>query len=104
MPVENLGDGEFAGANDGNIPVNIYLLPAQDEEGAYVSGFWELRADLFMPRKGLVEGFYRARSTDPEELQALVQNHVVPLYKTALGKLIGIAMGTETRLYYWGDS
>lgn len=100
MAVEEVGQCKFKSADDANIPVNIFLTEEKDENG---NSFWKLTGDLFMPRKGFMEGAFEARSNDPAELRALVQGHVLPLYKTALGKLVALISGDTNSFYYWGS-
>lgn len=85
----------FAEADDANIPVDIWL----ELDGER----WVLRASNYMPRKGYVhDGAYRAEADTREELVALLEQHVLPLYRTAVSQLEDVCRTSgEGHLYYW---
>ena len=99
--IENSGELSIDLADDANVPVNIFI--SEVEEGDYHEDDqpeWAthvLNADNFMPRKERVaHGTYLVFADNEEELRALVQKHVVPLYEQALERL-----KTHSTLYYW---
>ena len=101
---ENIGEIPIDGADDANIPVDIWLSktgPGGGEDGDDWDGEWHLYADNYMPRKGCLsgEGIYHATSRDRAVLVKLVQDYWLPLYKKAVHKLSNFEV--ETRLYYW---
>ena len=101
--VEEKGEIPFSGANDLNIPVNIWLLETKGEDGKK-DGTWTLRANNFLPRKDRVEtDMYEAVSEKREELVDLIKKHILPLYETAVKKLQAVCNGTGNELYFWGD-
>lgn len=89
---DDVGNVSIDEANEMNVPVNIWILEAEDEPGV-----WELSAANYMPRKNMIQSeVYLVKSNKKETLEALVQKHIVPLYEIALSKL-----KTESSLYYW---
>jgi hypothetical protein len=91
MDYEDSGDFPIDGANDMNVPVNIFL--SKDEK----TGEWSLTADNFMPRRAMVtDGAYRVTSKSKEVLEKLVDKHITPLYEIALNNL-----RTKKSNYYW---
>lgn len=107
MTITELGDCSFSGAGDANIPVDLWLRPpghedTEDEDGD-TDDKWVLTAGNYQPRKARVtaEGTFRAAADTREELVGLVQEHVVPLYETALTVLKQIVAGEADHLYYW---
>jgi hypothetical protein len=95
--VENIGEIPIHECDDANIPVNIFITPPDEDDKK-----WHLRADNFMPRKCTgSEGAYQVASDTREELVALVEKYIVPLYSTAFNQLANIVKGTANDLYYW---
>lgn len=94
MAIEERGECSFSGADDANIPVDIWLC---NEDGA-----WKLTASNYMPRKGrIATEVYEATAPTREELAILVRERIVPLYRNALAALQAIGDGTLDHLYYW---
>jgi hypothetical protein len=81
-------------ADDMNVPVCIFISEPCESETA-----WTLSANNYMPRRNFIaEGMYEYHSDSKEELLALVQKYIVPLYETALRRL-----KTDGNLYYWQE-
>lgn len=101
---EDLGEIPIDSANDANIPVSIWLVPAEDDDGERIDGLWELRADNYMPRKSTVsQDQYRAQAKDRAVLVGLVHKHWLPLYQTAIEALTKLEPDEDgvASLYYW---
>lgn len=91
---------DFRRADDANVPVDIWLLPP-DEDCAR----WTLKAANYMPRKGhLHPDGYEQTADTREELAALVAAHVLPLYRIAVAQIEAIAAGDADHLYYWQEA
>jgi len=89
--IESHGELEIEDANDMNVPVNSFLTYNETDKK------WEWNASNFMPRKGwCTEDAYSIKADTKEELIALVQEKVVPLYEAALNNL-----KTHGANYYW---
>ena len=108
---EDLGEIPIEGANDANIPVDIWLkkIKEDDDEGdRQHAGMWRLTADNYMPRKSRLsgEGSYKAIAEERETLVELIHKHWLPLYKTAV-EILTEMKPNETHdngtacLYYW---
>lgn len=107
---EDQGDISIEGADDANVPVDIWLTQIADDaedEDRGRRGWWRLRANNYMPRKGYLGGehSYLAISKDREVLAALVRVHWLPLYQTAVKVLTEMKPNEEGTacLYYWQD-
>jgi len=114
-----IGEMNWNGANEANIPVDIWLskYPSEEPESDefnYDGKIYNycLKAANYMPRKDrIAEEAYIALSDDLEELQNVIKNKVLPLYKTAVNVLEHMATlknFKETKyglvafsLYYW---
>lgn len=110
MAWKNVSDLSIEGANDANVPVDIWIKQVtkdNKDEYLYVQvGSWVLNASNYMPRRArLSEGGdgYLVEADTREELVELLKKHVLPLYKNALAKLEGMITGTCTHLYYWDE-
>lgn len=87
----------FDSADDANVPVDVWLMAPEAGEDE-----WELRAANYMPRKDRVQPeAYITRSTSKEELQSIVRDKILPLYRIAVAKLEAITTGDDDHLYYW---
>jgi hypothetical protein len=96
--IQELADRmSFDSADDANIPVDIWLH-APDEE----CPSWRLLAANYMPRKGCLHPHgYEVRADNREELNAIVRDKILPLYRVATAQLEAIANGEADHLYYW---
>ena len=94
-------------ADDMNIPVNIWLIRIdeveEDSPAGVESGWWELVAGCYMPRKcRVMDEHFRFYAADRETLAQLVVEQWVPLYEAALTKLKAFGTSTgESDLYFW---
>jgi hypothetical protein len=97
-------------ANDMNIPIDIWLSRIASDEGEedqelIKQGFiWRLRAASYQPRKDRIwTEAYEYIASDRAELSALVEKHILPLYKIALSKVEAMTKPSEDDLdlYYW---
>ena len=95
------GDLSFDRADDANIPVDIWLTQTINGDGD-----WELSAANYMPRRQrIVPDAYYARSSDREDLNRIIRNKIIPLYKAALLQLEKmLEEPTAGNLYYWSNS
>lgn len=99
--IESLGECDVDCMDDANIPVDIWFKSPDCEFNDHDSK-WTLTAGNYMPRKGRVsEGAYCFVADTQEELSALVEEHVIPLYLIAINILQQMAAGKPTNLYYW---
>jgi hypothetical protein len=117
--IESVGELDFLGSNNANIPIDIWLFsPKQNKEneteydGSQDDGseLWLLTADNYMPRKARLGGerSYKVWGT-AEELRGLIKTYVLPLYETAVKYLQGMIEGKVGAdgepvfhgLYYW---
>lgn len=90
--IKSVGEMSLTEANDMNVPVGIFICEPEDGETA-----WTLMADNYWPRKSRVNPQqYEYHADTREELMALVQQYIVPLYECALSRL-----KTVGDLYYW---
>lgn len=111
MSITELGECSFSEANQGNIPVDLWLRPPghedteEEDEDGDLRDKWVLVAANYLPRKACVgrEGTFRAAADTREELVGLIQEHVVPLYETALKVLKQMVAGEADNLYYWQE-
>jgi hypothetical protein len=92
-------------ANEMNIPVNLRIAPPKGTKGKKEyectdSTKWELTACNFCPRLAddgrSGAGKYGIEADTKEDLLAVIQKHVVPLYETALNNI-----KTTGENYYW---
>lgn len=103
----------FEEADCSNIPVDIWLTTSEPNDTIYnengdevIIPKYKLKASNYIPRKACVgENVFVAYSDNLKELQQLLKDHVIPLYKDALNKLEYISNTNEvndnTNLYYW---
>lgn len=109
MAIHSAGEVELEEHDDANIPCNLFISEldeedaqsAKDEHELDFIPKWELRFDLFMPRKGLMDsaGTYFAETR--EELQQLVKEKILPSYKIAFDAITAMAEGKRDDFYYW---
>lgn len=94
MSTEDLGEIPITGCDEANIPVCCFLhAPGESDEHP---DKWSWTASNYMPRRGhLMSDAYKLVSDSRVEILALIQMHVVPLYRIALEE---VATGN---LYYW---
>lgn len=81
---------KFTEADSRNIPVDIMLL--------FVKKHWELTANNYMPRKNRLEERAFCATGTREELQKLVENHVLPLYQEVVQQVQNICDGKAVSL------
>ena len=99
--VEKVTELSFDDVDNANIPVNIWLVEEEDDDGKK-TGYYELSAGDYMPRKErVVEGLFKVRSKDIRALRKIVKEKIIPLYQTALVQLEAVASGKSDNLYYW---
>lgn len=104
--VEEYGECEFSGADDGNIPVSIFLCEIKDgkDESENPDHKWRLTADNYMPRKGRADdSAYVATAPVREALVEVIRKYIFPLYQTAIANLEAMIAGTNDSLYYWSE-
>ena len=100
--LDETGECTFDGADDANIPVNIFISTPEDNEDTEDAGKWSIKADNFMPGKaGIGQSTYQATADSREELIELVTKYVLPLYTTALQQLNNVIQGKANSFYYW---
>ncbi len=101
--IANVGEMSLTSLDSANVPVDIWLTKREDwHEWEDDTHKWQLSCGVYMPRKGQVwDSAVMYRSAHREELAALLNRHIIPLYQTALAKLTGIVDGHEEDLYYW---
>lgn len=114
---KDIGDIEFAEADDANVPVDIWLYKITDEhtepdngDGFVVEpedvGKFMLYADNYMPRKERLCGqaIFQAVCDTEADVKEIIEKFIKPLYQTALKVLDAISTGdTKSHLYYWKE-
>jgi len=97
------GDCSFDSADDANIPVDVWLSLTEDDDSFKNEGKWRLHASNYMPRRARVDdSAYCVYSDNKEELDAIIREKILPLYKRAMNLLEGMCSSTEGgSLYYW---
>jgi len=105
--VETIGDCNVDCIDDANIPVDIWLLQADNKDVAdkyrCKIGQWVLHANNYMPRTGECSGTYIFVSDNKDELLEIIKTKIIPLYQTALNILNDMVVGKSTNLYYWSN-
>ena len=108
--IENCGELSIEDADNGNVPVSIFLHSYEPGDGMDYDGeqdtkdLWVLNADNYMPRRcGVASGVYLVFGTR-EELQDLVKKYILPLYQMAIQKIdTMINSPSGGQFYYWTD-
>lgn len=97
------GDCSFDDADDANIPVNVWLSLTDEDEENKERGKWQLHAANYMPRRDMVsDEAYHVYSDNKEELDTIVREKILPLYKRAMNLLEEMCSNPEGgALYYW---
>jgi hypothetical protein len=94
----NEGENSFETADDANIPVDIWL---HDNDEDYPNKF-VLKAGNYMPRRGrIAEEAYKAICDTREEVEEIINKHILPLYNKAIDKIKNMAKEGRGDLYYW---
>ena len=90
--VRDTGEWSISKCDESNIPVNI-VLSEPDE----FNKTWTLLADNFKPRNSNVDiEMYEIEADSREDLQAVVNTFILPLYKAAVEQL-----ETQGHLFFW---
>ncbi|MGF1452012.1 MAG: hypothetical protein ACFB21_08080 [Opitutales bacterium] len=90
--VTDKGEWPISKVDEANIPVNIVLT----EPDAY-QGKWLLLADNFKPCNSSIDiEIYEVEADCKEDLQAVVDSFIVPLYKAAVRNL-----EKDGHLFFW---
>ncbi len=101
--IESLGECNVQTMDDANVPVDIWFKSPDCDYNKH-PGKWTLTAGNYMPRKGRVsQEAYCFVADTQEELSALVEEHIIPLYLAAINILQRMATGKPTSLYYWSQ-
>lgn len=95
--IKEFGDVTTADFDSANIPINLFITKTK------VKGKikYKLTYELFMPRKGTYDGGSVVVADTREELQQLIQEKVLPLYKIAFDAVTALVGGTRDAFYYW---
>lgn len=97
------GDCSFDSVDEANIPVDVWLSLTSEEDENREKGKWCLRAANYMPRRGTVSSdAYSVYSDNKEELNAIIREKILPLYRKAMDLLENMAFSSKGgSLYYW---
>lgn len=84
-------------------PVDTWLSPTSEDDENREKGKWCLRAGNYTPRRGTVSGdAYSVYSDNKEELNAIIREKILPLYRKAMDILENMAFSSKGgSLYYW---
>ena len=93
--VEDVGEWPIAKCDETNVPLNV-VISEPDEFNAR----WTLLADNFKPRNAQIDiEVYEVEADCKEDLLALVQLVIVPLYEAATHQL-----KTKGTCFFWSKS
>lgn len=93
--IDDLGEWPITKCDETNIPLNV-VISEPDEFNAR----WILLADNFKPRNASIDiETYEVEADSKEDLLALVNELIVPLYKAAVHQL-----ETKGTCFFWSES
>lgn len=80
----------------------LTVCPGSSQDPIEIKPTWRLKAGNYMPRKAMVaETSYEYVGDNREELAALIEKYIKPLYEIAITQLNNIVSGAGKCLYYW---